>query len=128
MFMAVVHAITVFEKQKVYRLHNKIQKVHGIYLCISSTTFLIVLLIQYLAVLSSIRSTICLSKIDSILKQLHKFYWNSLKILKLLKKSVKKELYESEILKFQYVYNIKWVTSKVSAMAVLNFLSILIFV
>lgn len=79
-----------------------------------------------LAVLNSITHTKYLSKVDSVLKNLYKFYQNSPKRLKQLKKV--SDTLETEILKFQYLHNVRWVASKVNSLTALvrNYTSVVL--
>jgi hypothetical protein len=67
--------------------------------------------------LSAVKNVKCIDDIDSILKQVYKFYQSSPKRMNQLRKV--SEILEQHILKFQHLHAVRWVASKAGALTAL---------
>ncbi|XP_040177111.1 zinc finger protein 862-like [Rana temporaria] len=70
-----------------------------------------------LSVLSSVKEGKCIDDLDSVLKKLYQFYQQSPKRMRQLKQVA--ESFHEKIQNFQYLHNIRWVSSKVGALSAL---------
>jgi hypothetical protein len=70
-----------------------------------------------LSALSAVKNVNCVDDIDSYVKQLYKFDHSSPLIMNQVRKVT--EILEQQVLKFQYLHDVRWFASKVGALTAL---------